>query len=48
MLGGLRPLQALDPFGLNVPNLNAPIGYHWLAFLNQVLIQSKTQSLKLD
>ena len=39
MLGGLRP-QAPDAFGLNPPG-QLVIGYHWLAFLNQVLKQLK-------
>ena len=43
MLGGLRPPhtppgarpQAPDAFGLNLPG-QLVIGYHWLAFLNQL------------
>ena len=37
--------QAPDRFGLNPPS-QLVIGYHWLAFLNQVLEQSNSQCLQ--
>ena len=45
MLGGLRS-QASDAFGFNSAS-QLDIGYHWLAFLNQVRKESQTAVVKV-